>query len=256
MLYRALNLSLSFALLGPAIGQITVDVPLIMTGDDADRVVVGVAPPATENAGLSVEAAALGLAHWATAVLVEDTIVLELDPPGTTVDQGLLVRFVMPGPSNGALFVRLANNPPRAVLNGDGLPAFGSELPANSIAELVATTEVWQLQGTGISTCPSGTLPIHASTCIDIFPRTGLTFYQGAVDCAQRGGRLCSWDEYIAACIRQGTALTGLFDDWEWMNATANHTHTVGQAGRTTCTSQRSAGPNLTGATRCCYRTR
>jgi hypothetical protein len=255
-LHRALNLVLCLLSYGTALGQILVNVPIELTGADSARVVLGVDRPASVDAGMSVEAATLGVAHWAIATLVEDTIVLELDPPVLVIEPGLLVRFVMPGTVNGALFVRIAANAARPVLNGDGMPTNGFLLPGDAIAELVATGDAFHLQGTGVASCPDRTVRVTTSTCIEITPRNGQTFYEGAVHCTQRGGRLCSWDEYIAACIRQGASLTGLFDDWEWMNATANHTHTVGQAGRTTCTSQRSAGPNQTGATRCCYRAR
>jgi hypothetical protein len=212
--------------------------------------------PERTDAGMSVEAAVMGTAHWAVASVQADTLFLVLDPAETEARPGLLVRALLPAAPEGPVHVRIHDQQALPLLHADGIPASGRDLPEGQVLELITTTTACILQGMGIVTCPPHTIRLNSSTCVDVSARTGMTFYEGATHCARQGGKLCSWDDHIAACVRVGTSLTGLFDDWEWINDTSNHTHTVDQAGRTTCLSQRSAGPNLVGGTRCCYRAR
>lgn len=246
----------AWSLLLHAASQVRVDVPVVLTGPDSSRIVHGVGDPDGLDAGLSVEAATIGTAHWAIAVMETDTIVLQLDPPETELRSGLLIRSIMPGQPLGRIHVRIQGQGTLPLVHADGTAASSKELPTGRVMELITTDDACILQGTGITTCPPNTVRLNASTCVDISTRPGLTFYQGAVHCSRQGGKLCSWDDHAAACLIRGASLVGLFDDWEWINDTSNHTHTVDQAGRTTCLSQRSAGPNQTGSTRCCYRAR
>jgi hypothetical protein len=185
-----------------------------------------------------------------------DTLNLVLDPAETEARPGLLIRALLPPSPDGPVHVRIHDQPTLPLLHADGTEASGRDLPEGKMLELITTTDACILQGMGVLTCPPGTIRVNSSTCVDVSAVTGMTFYEGATHCARQGGKLCSWDDHIAACLRVGQSLSGLFDDWEWINDTSNHTHTVDQAGRTTCLSQRSAGPNLVGGTRCCYRAR
>jgi|JI9StandDraft_2_1071091.scaffolds.fasta_scaffold14583_3 hypothetical protein len=256
MLYRTLIMVPVWSLCLVTYAQIRVDVPVRTTGPDSSRVLLGVGTPEQLDAGLSVEAATIGMAHWAIATMDGDTVVLVPDPPETTVRTGLLIRGLMPGQATGAIHIRIHDHPVLPLLHSDGMAATAMDLPEGRVFETITVDGACILQGTGIMSCPPNTVRMNASTCVDVNSTSGFTFYQAAAHCAKRGGKLCSWDDHAAACLRIGSGLTGLFDDWEWINDTSNHTHTVDQAGRTTCLSQRSAGPNLTGGTRCCYRAR
>lgn len=257
MLHRTVSLLPACLVLAGLQAQVVLDVPLVLSGADTARTVRGVAPPETLDAGLSVEAAVLGLAHWSLMTTEGDTLVLAPSPAETTARAGLLLRGVLPDLPARTLHARIAGLNARPLVHRDGTPVHGAELRAGGIVELMTGAEAHLLTSAGQAPCPPGSLPLNSSTCVDrTVNSTNASFYQAATACAQRGGRLCAWDEYIAACNLLGPSLEGLFNDWEWINDTSNHTHTVDQVGRTTCISQRSASPNTLGATRCCYRTR
>lgn len=257
MLHRALILSIAILGGGCLQAQVVVDVPIVLSGDGPARVVLGVAPGETLNAGVSVEAAVLGYAHWTTITLDGDTLVMTTVPAENVDRSGLLLRGVLPVLPTTILHARLQGLTSRPLVHRDGTPVHGAELRQGGIVELLTDQEFHLLTSAGRSPCPPGSVPLNGTTCVDRgVNSTNATFYEAATACAERGGRLCAWDEYIAACNVLASTLEGLFNDWEWINDTSNHTHTVDQAGRTTCMSQRSASPNTLGATRCCYRAR
>ena len=256
MLHRALILVLISTLVLRIEAQVVVNTPLLLVGPDSTRHISGTSSPLTLTSAITVDAAALGSAHWSASSLNGDTILLQVIPeePGDRI--GLLLRAVTPSGIVRPAFAQVGDGSPLPLLNRDGTAAGPKDLPAGKIMEIITAGSAHHLQGSGVATCPEGTVQVNSAYCIDRSPGPSLSFYAAARHCAVNGGRLCAWDEYIAACELQGTVIIGLFDDWEWINDTSNHTHTADQAGRTTCLSQRSAGPVAPVSTRCCYRAR
>jgi hypothetical protein len=237
--------------------QVLLDVPIALTGGDDERTVRGVAIPNALSGGVSVEAAVLGIAHWGTFTMVGDTLRIDLNPAEIEDRVGVLLRGLLPSLPHRQLYVRLGDRGARPLIHRDGTMVHGAGLAPGTVVEVLTGTDAHLLTALTRTRCPMASIPLNEATCIDTAAiNTSASFYQAARICAERGGRLCAWDEYIAACNLLGPELNGLFNDWEWINDTSNHTHTVDQAGRTTCISQRSAAPNAVGTTRCCYRSR
>lgn len=239
-------------------GQVQVDRGMILTGPAVERNVEGLAAPVDESALITVDALASGIAHWGVAAEVNDTIVLTVTPALQAPSAGTLIRFLPLSSNTGPRWIRSGLAPARPLLTMDGAPVTPGVLLQNAPAEVVLNGTDWFLLNGNTNACPPGTLRTAGPVCMDIASTPGLLFYQAIDLCAGRGGKLCTWDEYAVGCALLETQLVGLFNEWEWIDDSSNHTHTANQAGRLSCQSQRSANviTFMTGDTRCCYRTR
>lgn len=239
-------------------GQVVIDVPLEFTGPAQERRIDGLASPTEGGSLITLASAAQGSWQWGDATAVGLALSLSLSPEPTEYIDGLLVRFQVPADLLGALTMNVNGLGPIPILRPDGLLPVAGQMRAGTVCELVYGEGIFVLLSAAERGCPPGSLQVNERYCIDS-TSTGNQAYPAAMSrCANRGGRLCTWDEYHAACALLGSQLVGMFNQWEWIDDTSNHTQTVDQAGRTTCQSQRSAGNPLVaaGETRCCYHPR
>ena len=235
-------------------GQVVLDVPLNLNGTGEQRMIDGLADPAQDDALVTRSAHVRGLAHWTEATSVTGGLSLTGAAGTTTFTNGSLLRFVAPGNAFGNLTVRVNNGTPVPLVRPDGLPLVQGDLVAGAVGEILAMDGRWVLLSPGSSNCPPGSIAVNERYCIDIAQSSNTMIFYAAMDhCATRGGRLCKWDEYYHACSTLGPQLTGLFNDWEWIDDTSNHVHIGDQAGRTTCMSQRSETISFIYPARCCY---
>lgn len=248
----------ALVLCGLVHGQVRLDEDIRFVGPDGSRRIEGLTTPLDGTAAVPVSVVASGMVHWAEASLEAGSIRIVLDPILTTVDDGLLVRFLSPIANEGPMTITAVGTVDIPLLRTDGSPLPANALRPGSVAEVLFDNDNWILMNPATRTCPPGTVPTAGPTCMDVAATPGLLFYEAIDHCAARGGKLCTWDEYAVGCALRQAELTGLFVEWEWIDDTSNHTHTANQAGRFTCQSQRSANVivTMTGNTRCCYRTR
>ncbi|MBK9763843.1 MAG: hypothetical protein IPO87_10880 [Flavobacteriales bacterium] len=238
--------------------QVQLDHSLVITGSEEQRAVIGLGVPLIEAAAVNVEVLSTGIIHWATAVWNGDTLLLVMSPALETVRDGLLVRFLPPLVNSGTAWLQLPGSTPRILLRHDGLPLAIGDLLMDKVAEVLLANGNWFLLNASREFCPPGSLPLNNRSCMEVDATPGLKFYEAVEHCGKRGGKLCVWDEYAAACTVLGNQLNGMFDEWEWIDDASNHTHTTNQAGRFTCESERSINTLIlfTGDTRCCYHPR
>lgn len=236
--------------------QVHVSGNVHLVGGDGQRRVDGLATPQDPSSAVTVEGAVLGGAHWAGAVLSDDTLLLSSFPAEIALREGVLLRFRSPANVHGSLFVRHDQLTALPLLRADGLGPARGQLITGGVAEIILAADHYVLVGSAGADCPPGSLPFNDRTCMEINEVGGLNFYEASEYCAVRGGKLCTWDEYYAGCTLLGSSLNGRFDNWEWIDDTSNHTHTADQVGRTTCMSQRAAQPLPAAVTRCCYHPR
>lgn len=262
MLYEPLKraflvvLILGTSLTGSA--QVDLDRPLHLTGTEDQRRLDGLGPAQDGTAAVTVEASVRDVWRWCQAQRIADTIELTVTPPIEVVRDGLLLRFLVPQDLSGGLWARVQGGTAHPLVRTDGLrPAWG-QLTTGRIAEVLLAGGLFTLLNLPEPECPPGSLSVNANFCIDEASIANQLVYQAMDRCARRGGKLCTWDEYYAACTILGAQLAGMFNEWEWIDDTSNHTHTADQAGRFTCTSQRSQSVLLerVGETRCCYHKR
>ncbi len=255
---RAWSSTLGLLLCAMGHAQVQLEVPLRLTGPEEHRRIDNLAPPQESAAAVTVEAAVRDGWRWCTAQRIADTVELSMTPAIEVQREGLLLRFVVPLDMSGRLWARIPGGTAFPILRVDGVNPVWGQLTTGRIAEVLFANGRFTLLNLPEPECPPGTLSVNANFCIDQSSVPNQLVYQGMDRCARRGGKLCSWDEYYAACTLLGTQLTGMFNEWEWIDDTSNHSHTADQAGRFTCTSQRSQSVLLerVGETRCCYHKR
>lgn len=238
--------------------QIEVTGPIRFVGDAGQRGAVGVSEPATDDAAISLSVAASGQLHWANTSMVDDTLELDPQPPIAAYRNGQLLRWVSTASNTGATWLRANGLAAAPLLRTDGLPLAPGTLRTGSMYEVIFANNTWILVIAPKDSCPPGSLALGTYACMDREAVTGLGYYAAMDHCSNRGGKLCAWDEYFLGCTVLGPQLTGLFDEWEWVDDSANHTHTANQVGRFTCMSERSTNgiPIFFGDVRCCYHPR
>jgi hypothetical protein len=236
--------------------QVVVDTPIELTGPAGERRIDGLAAPQDGSAAITVGTALLGSGHWATSAVLDDTLLLSPTPPIEAMGNGLLLRFLAPAPLSGALFIQVEGFVPLPLHRPDGLHPLPGQLQDGAVAEIILVDGQFVLTAPASRGCPPGWLAVHEGLCIEEQDSQGLNFHEAATHCADRGGRLCSWDEYHVACTLLQGQLLGLFDGWEWIDDTSNHTQTGDQVGDVDCFNQRSAGPLSPFQARCCMKPR
>jgi hypothetical protein len=236
--------------------QVVVDTSIELTGPDGERRIDGLAAPLEGSAAITVGTALLGSGHWANATVLDDTLQLTPTPAIEAMGNGLLLRFLVPAPLAGALFIEVEGFDPLPLRRPDGLAPLPGQLQDGVVAEIILHDGDFILTAPASRGCPSGWLAVHEGLCIEEEDSPGLNFHEAALHCAERGGRLCSWDEYHVACTLLQGQLLGLFDGWEWIDDTSNHTQTGDQVGNVDCFTQRSAGPLTPFQARCCMKPR
>ncbi|MBL7950702.1 MAG: hypothetical protein JNM62_03180 [Flavobacteriales bacterium] len=253
---RALYLILLSCNWSGLFAQVELDKALRFVGADDQRRVDGLAYPATHDAALTVGVSASGALHWASATAYQDTFLLTTTPTISTVNDGLLLRFIPSTANSGPSWISVDGSNALPLLRPDGLPVAPGELRTAHIVEAIHVGDHWTFINTSHTECPTGSVAVNDRFCIETGQTPTLGYYAAIQHCGERGGKLCTWGEYVAACSVAGSGLSGLFDAWEWLDDTANHTHTALQAGRLTCQSERSANTFDVGDARCCYHPR
>ncbi|MBL7965285.1 MAG: hypothetical protein JNM31_15725 [Flavobacteriales bacterium] len=246
-------------LAAPALAQVQVDRPVIFSGPlDSLRQVEGLAYPATDDALLRSDAHASGALHWAQVGGTANALTLTLSPAPAAYGGHLRVRFLPLLANTGPVTLNVNGLGARPLRRMDLLPVGAGELAPGVAVEATYADSVFILRARQERACPPGYLPGNGSFCVMATEVNNQSWFQAAQYCADRGARLCTWDEYYYGCLQQQANLTGLFNNWEWLDDTADHTHTATQGGRWQCRSQRSIGATdaVLGTTRCCLRPR
>lgn len=241
--------------------QVHVDKPLVLTAPAAEqRQVEGLAPAAGDDALIDLAGARQGRYHWGTASGTSSAIALSLDPPCTAYSTGLHVRFLPVKVSSGPVTLNVNGLGPKRLYRSDGIPPTAGLLEPGRMADVIYADTAFFLTMRAPKGCPDGYLQANSEFCFQRNDTTSMSVFSATRWCTERGAQLCTWDQYIHACQALQTQLEGLFDDWEWIDDTADHTHTGVQAGRWACRSERSWGaqesPNNYAQVRCCYRLR
>ncbi|MBK9176753.1 MAG: hypothetical protein IPM46_10550 [Flavobacteriales bacterium] len=217
------------------------------------------AHPVSGDAAVTVEGSlSTGGYTWCESQVAGNTLILSADPPLATYANGTLLRFASPVSASGSLYIQCPGLAVVPLVRTDGLALTPGQLREGLVLEVMHVDGRFMALNVGGSGCPSGFLQAHSQLCMEAVATPTMLYRDGVDRCANLGGKLCTWDEYIAACTALEGQLSNLFADWEWLDETSNHAHGADQAGRFTCLSQRhvSAIPTSPGSTRCCYRPR
>lgn len=258
---RMVSIALAWATVSAVCAQVRVDKPVVFTGSSpAQRQVEGLGPAAGDDALIDLAGARSGSYQWGVACGTSNAITLTLDPPCSAYTTGLQVRFLPARISGGPVTLNVDGLGPRRLYRSDGLPPVLGQLQPGRITEITYVDTAFFLNTRASKACPDGFLQANSEFCLQRNDTTSMSVYSATRWCTERGAQLCTWDQYIHACQALQSQLEGLFDDWEWIDDTADHTHTGVQAGRWACRSERSWGalenPNNYAQVRCCFRLR
>lgn len=257
---RTLGISMAFAISVALHAQVVVDGPVQLTGTPGDATVEGLSWPTEDEAAVTVRASVInGGFAWCEATLDSDTLRLTADPAITAYRDGLLLRFLAPFNMHGPLHVQgSAGLSPLPLLRPDGLVPTLGQIRQGTICEVMQVDGRFVLMNAPERGCPQGSVPVTEMFCMQQTPVTGVLFHDAVQYCADLGGRLCAWDEYIAGCTLAGTELIGMFQNWEWLDESSDHTHGADQAGLSSCISHQMMGNLATQVAnaRCCFHPR
>lgn len=223
--------------------------------DTLERQVEGLALPESEGALLSMDAARSGYVHWCTTSRLGDSLQLIPSIPISSLSNGALFRFIVDQINPEGLWLSLPGTNRHELVNQDGHSLNSNSLRAGEVVQVQWKDSLFYLQVAPPRTCPSGFLKASETMCIQAHHNSNVDWFQANEICDELGGRLCTWGEYIHACRTLQNDMTGLFDNWEWIDDTSDHTHTADQVGRWTCSSNRSRGATDQDIAnfRCCY---
>lgn len=244
-----------------ALAQIHVDKPVVLTAaDSAQRAIEGLARATAQDGLITLGGAQSGAYHWGQATGTGMAIELTLDPPCAAYTNGLTLRFMPSSAGSGAVTLNVDGLGAKRIYRSDAKPVGLGQLQPGGIAEVVYADTAFFLMGRAQAGCPAGYLAGGGDLCIMQDDTLYMSIFNATRWCYERGARLCSWDEYIQACTLNQPELNGLFDEWEWIDDTSDHTHTGNQAGRWQCRTQRQWGAlesdNNYAQVRCCQRIR
>jgi hypothetical protein len=244
-----------------AMAQVRVDKPVVLTSaDSTERAVLGLARAADATGLITVGDAQSGTYHWGQVSGTGMAVQLTLDPPCTSYTNGLAVRFLPLAAGQGAVTLNVDGLGARRIYRSDARPVSAGLILPGAVAEAVYMDTAFFLMVREPAGCPAGYVSGGGDLCIMREDTGFMSIYNAVRWCFERGARLCSWDEYIAACTANQAEMGGLFSEWEWIDGTSDHTHTANQGGRWNCRTQRQIGAvesdNNYGEVRCCTRVR
>ena len=239
--------------------QVHVDRPIQFTSTDSvQRQIQGLATATEEDGAITLAGDRSGPLQLALVNGTANALTLTLSPAPVAYTDGLLLRFIPAFPNSGAVTLDVNGLGPRGLLRPDLLPITLAELSPGALVEAQYADSVFILLRRAESGCPPGYLPVNERFCVQQAEVDNVTYFDAVRYCTDRGAKLCTWEEYYNACMMWQGTLTGTFDDWEWVDGTADHTHTALQCGRWMCHSERSCTADEVQfhSLRCCYRLR
>ena len=244
-----------------AAAQVHLDKPLNLTAaQDSLRRIEGLASPLDATSLITLDNAQQAASNWYTVTGGTTVTQLAGSPPAQAYANGMLIRWIPLAAKSGNVKVNVDGLGTRAVYRTDGLPATEGQVAVAKAVEMIYVDTAFFIMGRSITDCPSGFVRISDEFCIQQNDTLSVSIFTAISHCYARGARLCTWDEYTMACTAYGAQLSGLFDDWEWIDDTSDHTHTVDQVARYSCNGNRAVNaveaPASFGVVRCCYRIR
>ncbi|MFN6178819.1 MAG: hypothetical protein ACK46G_14950 [Flavobacteriales bacterium] len=258
---RSLSISISLLLAFHAIGQVTIDQPVLLTGETWEqRQVTGLPASTAPTAVLSTATEQSGQHHLAQTSATGTVWHAELPSMAGPASAGIQLLVTCPTATSGAVALEVNDQAAIPVLTAPGSPLSGDAYPAGTILSLVfdgSAFHVMNGRANARRTCPDGMVAVNEQYCIEPDERPASDYFQASVSCATQDRRLCSWGELYAACMAATTlGLNNMVGNWEWTRDSANEAGNIRMVMQFSCsaTSTRAATETtLPIVSRCCY---
>ena len=245
-----------------AVAQLDAPVPVQLVGAaPADRQVTGLADPLSPAAGVSVDAARANATSFAqatgTAVLIATLI-----PAPAQYTAGMVVSIVPQEANLAGATLNLNGLGPMPIVKHGDLPLDSADLVPGAPQRLIFDGSAFQVIGSVYRPCPAGYRIGAREYCIEEVSHDSLTFTQAGTFCQSGGARLCTFGEWLHACLST-PAFIGTVLNFEWVDHAANDGSDAKRVGRGSngntsddqgigCTNGHSAVPSALTRFRCC----
>lgn len=151
-----------------------------------------------------------------SSALINDTFAVSIDSNLFILKKGLPLFITSTNENTAGLVVKV-NGISYSVKKNNGYPISGAEVIPSKVCILVFNGNHFVFLNSELPKCPSSFAQPNTSYCIEKNERTG-NFWTAMITCNSLGYRLCSWSEWYYACQKAGLGMTGLTNNWEWIN--------------------------------------
>jgi len=245
-----------------AVAQLDAPVPVQLVGaSPADRQVTGLADPLSPAAGVSVDAARANAVSFAQATGTSVMSATLIPAPAQYV-AGMTVSIVPQEANLAGALINLNGLGPVPMLKHGNLPLDSADLVPGAPHRLIFDGSAFQVIGSVYRPCPAGYRIGAREYCIEEFSHDSLTFVQAGTFCQSGGARLCTFGEWLHACLST-PAFIGTVLNFEWVDHAANNGDNAKRVGRGSngntpedsgigCTNGHTASPGAFTRFRCC----
>lgn len=255
---RAVTFASLLLIAAAAEAQLELPKPLVLDGAaPAQRQVTGLAAPLQGDAGVSANADRTNATAFAQAQGT-NALTLALTPTLTAYAPGLRVIMVPTAVNSGDATVDIDGLGPVPVRKNVNMALDSADLHPGVPVTMVYDGATFQLVNQTYPGCPVGYSAISPDVCIADQSNDSLSWFAAVRYCADRGARLCGFQEWIQGCLKL-PAFVGTVSDYEWVDSAANYTNMAKNMGWTdtaTAGDCHAGNRQLTTAkfrSRCCY---
>lgn len=225
-----LSAVLATILFQDVVAQWSVPDRIILDGDTEEkRQVTGLSDPLSTDAAASVEAVRSGattLAYTNGGALLQG----DLAPAPQGYSPGMVVTVIPSSANHAGAMIELNNLGAREIVKAGGIPLDSADLFPGSPARFIYDGTRFRLLGSTALPCRTGYQVGGHEYCIADSSMSDLPFYEAIVECSERGARLCSYSEWLHACLSD-PGFIGTVLDYEWVDDAANSTNGAKRVG-------------------------
>lgn len=257
LLQKILTLLLSTIALTVTQAQVQIDRSMQLTGtNSSDRQVSDLGDPVNATSAIRAEDVKYGRYNFAQCTGI-DTLILSFDGMVDTLIDGDLFFFVPSAISTKDVYVKCNFFPAPfpLMLNGRDTATRGNLIAGKITGAIYSGGKAYLITPTS-RTCPTGFIKVNDNYCIEKTERAATNFFGAASDCFGLQTELCTWAEWHFACVNAASlTITGMTNNYEWLDDAANASLQVKIVGNSNCTANGTAWANTGNYTfRCCYR--
>jgi hypothetical protein len=204
-----------------AAAQWTVPAPIVMDGPEAtDRRVTGLAVPQDQDHGANLDAERYNTVRSGMAEGI-DALTVDLYPALDAYRPGLRLTLIASATNEGDVTVDVNGLGSVPVRKDVVLPLDSADLRTGVPFDLVYDGSVFHVTNQVHPSCPSGFIPVGREVCVETAPHAASGWYAAARQCTAQGHRLCSFAEWMAACLMPNGIFPSVMD-YEWVDSAAN----------------------------------
>jgi hypothetical protein len=249
LLFKKINIWLFFMIVSyQGYCQAIIDVPIILSGEaDSTRMIKNLSradhftAPLRQNELISQAY----LYHETDAL---DTVEIQTGLSLNALPDGFKIYLKYQGVNKGAVFIQTDSLPFMQILKQ------GASLKVNELyddlLELVFLNNNYHWINSEAK-CPAGYVRIN-NFCIEEDESNSVSFFNAMQVCFNRGGRLCTMQEWTTACINNNGEIKNMTGNWEWINDFQDHGTNGSTMGGVNCTGTASRTNTHLYFFRCC----